>query len=65
MKLPECDHDFEQCEIFNPYDYDFNAIKPYGSNERFHPYYCKKCEMFILKRVVDNARGIDKFLWEE
>lgn len=65
MKIPECDHDFEQCEIFNPYNYDFDAIKPRrSSNERFHPYYCKKCGMFILKRVVDNARGTDKFLWE-
>lgn len=24
----------------------------------------KKCGMVILKRVVDNARGTDKFLWE-
>lgn len=65
MKMPECDHDFEQCEISNPYNCDFNVIKPYESNERFHPYYCKKCGMFILKRTVYNARGIDKFLWEE
>lgn len=65
-KMPECDHDFEECEIFNPYDYDFTKFKPQGvSNIRFHPYYCKKCGLLILKRVVDNARGIDKFLWEE
>lgn len=65
MKIPECDHEFEICEIYNPYNYDFNEIKPRSSNERFHLYYCKKCGILILKRVVDNARGIEKFLWEE
>lgn len=65
MKIPECDHDFEECEIFNPYNYNFNEFKPRGtSNIRFHPYYCKKCGLLIFKRVVDNARGTDKFLWE-
>lgn len=59
MKMPECDHDFEECEINN------NEFKPRGtSNIRFHTYYCKKCGLFILKRVVDNARGTDKFLRE-
>lgn len=66
MKMPECDHDFEECEINNPYNYNFNEFKPRGTfNIRFRPYYCKKCGMLILKRVVDNARGTDQFLWEE
>lgn len=66
MKMPECGHDFEECEINNPYNYNFNEFKPRGtSNIRFRPYYCKKCGMLILKRVVDNARGTDQFLWEE
>nr|DAL19324.1 MAG TPA_asm: hypothetical protein [Caudoviricetes sp.] len=64
MKLPECDHDFEECEIFNPYNYNFNKFKPYGSNQRFHPYYCKKCGILILKRTVNNLKETDKFLWE-
>lgn len=64
-KTSECDHDFEKCEISNPYNYDFNEFKSCNTNQRFHPYYCKKCGMLILKRVVNNARGIDKFLWEE
>ena len=62
MKISECDHDFEKCEISNPYNYDFNEFKSRNANQRFHPYYCKKCGMLILKRVVDNGRGIDKFL---
>lgn len=65
MKISECDHDFEKCEISNPYNYDFNEFKSRNANQRFHPYYCKKCGMLILKRVVDNARGTDKFLWED
>ena len=65
MKIPECDHDFEECEISNPYNYDFDEFKPYDSNQCFHPYYCKKCGILILKKVVDNGRGTDKFLWEE
>lgn len=65
MKIPECDHDFEECEISNPYNYDFDEFKPYDSNQRFHPYYCKKCGILILKKVVDNGRGTDKFLCEE
>lgn len=64
-KTSECDHDFEKCKISNPYNYDFTEFKPCGSNQRFHPYYCKKCGILILKRAVDNARGIDKFLWED
>lgn len=64
-KMPECDHDFEKCEISNPYNYDFDEFKSCNTNQRFHPYYCKKCGMLILKRVVDNARGTDKFLWED
>ena len=65
MKIPECDHDFEKCEISNPYNYDFDEFKSYNTNQRFHPYYCKKCGMLILKKLVDNGRGTDKFLWEE
>ena len=64
-KMTECDHDFEKCEISNPYNYDFDEFKSCKTNQRFHPYYCKKCGMLILKRVVDNARGTDKFLWED
>nr|DAG73422.1 MAG TPA: hypothetical protein [Caudoviricetes sp.]DAM59113.1 MAG TPA: hypothetical protein [Caudoviricetes sp.] len=65
-KISKCDHDFEECEIYNPYNYNFNEFKPREtSNIRFHPYYCKKCGMLILKRVDDKARGIDKFLWED
>ena len=65
MKIPECDHDFEECEISNPYNYDFDEFKPCDSNQRFHSYYCKKCGILILKKVVDNGRGTDKFLWED
>lgn len=65
MKIPECDHDFEECTIFNPYNYDFNEFKSRNTNQRFHPYHCKKCGILILKRVVDNARGTEKFLWED
>lgn len=65
MKLPECDHDFEECEIFNPYNYNLKEFKLYDSNQRFHPYYCKKCGILILKRATNNAREIDKFLWED
>lgn len=50
MKIPECDHDFEECEISNPYNYDFDEFKPCDSNQRFHPYYCKKCGILILKK---------------
>ena len=64
MKIPECNHDFEECNIVNPYNCDFNEFKPDGSNQRFHPYYCKKCGILILKRVTDNTQGVDKFLWE-
>lgn len=52
MKIPECDHDFEECEISNPYNYDFDEFKPCDSNQRFHPYYCKKCGM------LDNYKHI-------
>jgi len=65
MKIPECDHDFEICEVFNSGGYNFTEITPRCSNERFHPYYCKKCGMLILKRVVDNEWGTDNFLWED
>jgi hypothetical protein len=64
-KTSECDHDFEKCEISNSYNYDFNEFKSRNTNQLFHPYYCKKCGILILKKVVDNARGVDKFLWEE
>lgn len=33
MKIPECDHDFEECEISNPYNYDFDEFKPCDSNQ--------------------------------
>lgn len=65
MKIPECDHDFEDCKISNPYNYDFDEFNPRDSNQRFHPCYCKKCGILILEKVVDNGRGTDKFLWEE
>ena len=65
MKIPECDHDFEECKISNPYNYDFDEFMPRDSNQRFHPYYCKKCGILILKKVVDNGRGVDKFLRED
>ena len=64
MKIPECDHDFEECKIFNPYNYDFNEFKSRNNNKRFHPYYCKKCGILILKRTVNNSKETDKFLWE-
>lgn len=64
-KMPECNHDFEECKISNPYNYDFNEFKSCNTNQRFHPYYCKKCGILILKKVVNHAREIDKFLWEE
>ena len=64
MKIPECDHDFEECKISNPYNYDFNEFKSRKTNQRFHPYYCKKCGILILKRTVNNLKETDKFLWE-
>ena len=64
-KIPECDHDFDKCEIFNPYNSDLDEFKSCDTYQHFHPYYCKKSGMLILKRVADNGRGIDKFLWED
>ena len=34
MKMPECDHDFEECEINNPYNYNFNMNKKVDINDR-------------------------------
>lgn len=64
MKLPECDHDFEECEISNLYNYNFNEFKPLVSNQSFRPYYCKKCGILILKRTVNKLKETNKFLWE-
>lgn len=50
MKIQKCDHDFEDCKISNPYNYDFDEFNPRDSNQRFHPCYCKKCGILILKK---------------
>ena len=42
MKLPECDHDFEECEVFNPYNYNLKEFKLRDSNQKVWNTYLKK-----------------------
>lgn len=49
MKIPECDHDFEECEISNPYNYDYDALIKHGK------------EIVEVERTFE---GIKKYLSE-